>query len=711
MKKTRKITAILLALLFTSSIAFTACEGGESYESDSVNQSTASESVDSDSSSAEHEHSWSYKTTKKATCTEKGEKTGSCNCGATTVEEIPVNTSAHEYVWTETLAPTCETAGKETGTCAHDPSHTTTRKTEAIGHDWIWSLSDEFSCTDEGEQSAVCRRDSTHTTSKTISAHGHAYKNGVCSECTTVVTLPDSPSTITYVNNYDAGNPFEEAGEDGSDFNRYTVDTEQGYYEFELGANGSAWVSLTVPESGQYAMYSLQNADGVKATRYDASTHYIPGAIYNDDGEVIGYSGGEEARVFTEDGLLPATNFYSDVNCSQMHYSEDWRATWQLTGDAGDIVRVRFVRVADAAWIPSTVRTSVIPTQIQRTYAPEGGEGVSLSPMPYSGDYFYDETTGYYRRGTAEKPGKIIFVAITVSAPRLFVGGAGSAASFTSIMDDGGRLDLQTGKDAEGNYLVADYAPFIMKSYATNYGNCYQNYVNKDGVYPVTQELFEFLNLYVSLNKPVEIPDSIWEDEALREKYAWLAPCYFYAALTQGTEERPVQLTAEDLDKDLTVTTKLFDFVYYNVKCPAGFYTVSCDNENALIRIGEKQIQGAFSITFEADETTGMTFRLSDKGGKETALTLRISKTQPLPVSALGALSVSTSEAVLMSGKLTNIALFSYEATTAGTLTVEGATLCQVTVEENEETNLFIIRFESDVIVTEEVTLVFTPND
>ena len=43
----------------------------------------------------------------------------------------------------------------------------------------------------------------------------------------------------------------------------------------------------------------------------------------------------------------------------------------------------------------------------------------------------------------------------------------------------------------------------------------------------------------------------------------------------------------------------------------------------------------------------------------------------------------------------------------AGALAVPRA----LVMEESEETNAFIIRFESDVIVTEEVTLVFTPND
>lgn len=60
-----------------------------------------------------HTHSYTEKVTKKATCTEKGTKTFTCECGDSYTEEIPA--TGHTSVTDKAVAPTCTVAGKTEG--------------------------------------------------------------------------------------------------------------------------------------------------------------------------------------------------------------------------------------------------------------------------------------------------------------------------------------------------------------------------------------------------------------------------------------------------------------------------------------------------------------------------------------------------------------------------------------------------------------------
>lgn len=60
-----------------------------------------------------HTHSYTEKVTKKATCTEKGTKTFTCECGDSYTEEIPA--TGHNSVTDKAVAPTCTATGKTEG--------------------------------------------------------------------------------------------------------------------------------------------------------------------------------------------------------------------------------------------------------------------------------------------------------------------------------------------------------------------------------------------------------------------------------------------------------------------------------------------------------------------------------------------------------------------------------------------------------------------
>lgn len=497
MTRLKKTLAIISALLLLTPITLTAC-------------------------GKEHTHTWELaQTVTPSTCTTKGTGKYRCECGETQTQELPLDVNAHHYTWTETEAATCGKAGKESGVCSHNSAHTTTRETPKAEHDWEWTLVSPATCTEDGKKSGVCNKDPTHVESNgVIQKRGHEYDDGVCIRCNNAPTLPQPPADIVYVDLYDLEEETTKVECGG--VNMYQLSL--GYYTLTIdtqsdGLDGGTWISVALPEAGQYAIFSTDNnASNVTVTQYDASVAYV-----NPNGD---------KGVVLADG-----NLYSDYHCSRKHWNESSRATWRLECDEFAQINVAIVRIADPAWQPESIYKTIKPKQLNATEAPDGESNAQLKEVPYNTEYFYDETCGYYRRGTASTPGEIIQVAITKVPERLL-----SEKPFTEIQNDGNNLTLPYQQDADGNYVARDYSAFIDAD-ASHDNNCYENYVNSDGVYPVNQELFEFLNLYVKKHKPYDIPESIWNNETLRTEQAWLSACYYYTADEIGKENNPLVIS------------------------------------------------------------------------------------------------------------------------------------------------------------------------
>ena len=131
-----------------------------------------------------HEHSYDEgKVTKEPTCTEPGEKTYTCECGATKTEEIPA--LGHDYDEGKvTKEATCTEAGVKTYTCKNDSSHTKTEEIPALGHDYDeGKVTKEATCKEAGVKTYTCKRDSSHTKTEEIKKVDHQYEHGRCKFC------------------------------------------------------------------------------------------------------------------------------------------------------------------------------------------------------------------------------------------------------------------------------------------------------------------------------------------------------------------------------------------------------------------------------------------------------------------------------------------------------------------------------------------------
>ena len=86
---------------------------------------------------AVHEHDWGEgKITRAATCTEAGEKTYTCACGETKVEEIPALGHDYSEEWTIDAAATCTTDGSKSHHCSRCDASADETAIPA-GHTWI----------------------------------------------------------------------------------------------------------------------------------------------------------------------------------------------------------------------------------------------------------------------------------------------------------------------------------------------------------------------------------------------------------------------------------------------------------------------------------------------------------------------------------------------------------------------------------------------
>lgn len=585
MKNWKKVSTFLLALSMSVSFAigFAACGGDAGETSSQSSNVTESSSVDNSVEEVE-----------------------------SSLEEVESNEESASSEETESRAPVDGDAPVITTQAAYEedgysyPALQVAENYEMYA--WTeFELVEAPSCKVAGIKQAYWVDDESVIHQMHIAPRGHDYTNAVCA-CGDGPVYPQAPANITYSDIEEANS---DPNADGTEWKRFEL--TEGYFTASGAQRGTKtyWLSFSVPEPGQYALYTIgDDASAFQLIRHDASSAYI---------------NPQNFPANNVDGVL-----YSTVLCTAKHWSESWRATYSLAVPAKEEVKFRFVRIDDEPWSPQTVRVAWKAQQINGVKAEEGPENCTPAEVPFGTPYFYEESSGRYRMGTPENKGEFIYVAITSVPERML-----SDKPFSMIHYEGANLILDTGTTTiDGDYLVRDYTPFISADAAANGsadGNCYELYCNSDGLYPVNQELFEFLQLYTNKFMPFEwnTEDGAWHSEYYNEN-AWLAACFYYKNLTPGSKELPHKISGIG---DVDVEAKAFDFVYYtlthqnwNSQSTITYCTITCDDPNARIIIGDvtKNDPRSLKDGVLVETKQGVTFAISHVNGGAATFTLHI---------------------------------------------------------------------------------------
>lgn len=124
-----------------------------------------------------HTHSYTSKITKKATCTESGVKTFTCDCGKTYTETIPA-TGHKTSSWITDKVATCTAGGTRHKECTVCKTVLSTGTIAAKGHSFVSEIT-AATCTSIGYETKTCKTCGECHFVRKIPAKGHTLKTDV----------------------------------------------------------------------------------------------------------------------------------------------------------------------------------------------------------------------------------------------------------------------------------------------------------------------------------------------------------------------------------------------------------------------------------------------------------------------------------------------------------------------------------------------------
>lgn len=237
-----------------------------------------------------HIHNYVGEVTKEPTCTEKGEKTYTCDCGDSYIEEIPAK--GHHYENGE-----CTDCGEK------DPSHE---------HSYTETITKEPTCTEKGEKTYTCDCGDSYT--EEIPAKGHHFEDGECTDCGE--KDPDYHKH-SYTETVTKEPTCTEAGE-----KTYTCDCGDSYTE-EIPAKGHHFVDDECTDCGEkdpshvhtYVPYELMiEPQLVSSTKGVYPTNSAKYTKWTNRGSKDGY-----------------TDFYVNSICTGGNTGSQFNATAEIT--------------------------------------------------------------------------------------------------------------------------------------------------------------------------------------------------------------------------------------------------------------------------------------------------------------------------------------------------------------------------------------------
>ena len=259
-------------------------------------------------------------------------------------------------------------------------------------------------------------------------------------------------------------------------------------------------------------IYAITVMSDAKPTMY----HYSSTAQLNSDGipESVMFITGTAPVGTSEEDLIK----YTGTNSINVHYNTEQLGSTQTFGlvcNEDCVVIIQVERIGDANeriieeidYTPESVSLATVESGTP-TLVPVDGTAIPV----------YNEEDGYYHLGS--KTGKILYIDLSNKVSR--VNPDYAIKDYTKIVLPGGTSavgdSIFTYSLRQDNQYLNSYK--TIKHVFGGLVKAYANKVNADGLYPVTQDVYQFIQFFKS---------NCYAYSETPAEYTWLLPCKYYA--------------------------------------------------------------------------------------------------------------------------------------------------------------------------------------
>lgn len=312
----------------------------------------------------------------------------------------------------------------------------------------------------------------------------------------------------------------------GEEYNHYQV--AQGYYSAPLTQEGETYFSFKPTEAGTYRISSFGEAD-VLFRLYEGSDSFLnpTPADFADDK--------------SENNLNFVYNFQvtpAEITNADGSFNNDFRTIFSVGYSDKAEMRTATACIIAIEYVSDDYDTDPLVQTVVLTKAdpvlynendevvPFGAQSGTLTPVPYNATFVYNETDRYYH--LENENGPLVVMPFTVTPERLL------DQPFNKIgnPDPNDPSDNATPATLHLTFVNPETGEKTVKEYNKLINEIYPSAVNADGVYPLTQEMYEFVYQFVM------VAQNDINVENIPAELRWKAPFYYYAT-EEITDNKP----------------------------------------------------------------------------------------------------------------------------------------------------------------------------